>query len=348
MIRTRRAFTLIELLVVIAIIAILMGLLLPAIQKAREAAARTRCINNLKQLTLALHNFQETYSRLPPGLGALNDPRPAQGKISPWTVDNSYQSQPDPSNGGTWVRDQTWLVFILPFIEQNSLHDGLSLQPKDSAAENAFKIPDNTSGGLPVLSFQCPSDPRGGTMVEQGGGSFRPQALTWYAGIGGTDSGSPNWPLSDGILFWRSKLTITDIDDGASNTIIIGERPPAQSQSGQNFTGWWQGLDTYNFRAASGPGWESDNIQYVRNTVAVSSASQTSTITGKPCTFPALFAPGKVIEACDFNHPWSLHPAGANFAFADGSIRFLPYTAQTILPALATRNGGEVTDLSKY
>jgi prepilin-type N-terminal cleavage/methylation domain-containing protein/prepilin-type processing-associated H-X9-DG protein len=341
----RRGFTLIELLVVIAIIAILMGLLLPAVQKAREAAARVKCQNNLKQLGIALHNFQDAHNRLPPGLGALEDP----WAIHPWTQDNSYASQPaPPAPGGMWVRDQSWLVHVLPFIEQDSLRTGLSLQPADPPAEAALNIPQTQNSALPVQIFTCPSDPRGGSLVSQNGGPYRSAGLTWYAGVGGTDAGSPKWPLSDGVLYWRSKLSINDImiGDGTSNTIAIGERPPGTTSNPNNYLGWWQSLDTYNFRTASGPGWEFDTIQYVQNSGP--SPALSSTLTSKPCVFPSLYAAGDVRDSCDFNHFWSCHSAGANFAFADGSVRFLPYSIQPLLPALATRNGGEVVDLARY
>jgi prepilin-type N-terminal cleavage/methylation domain-containing protein/prepilin-type processing-associated H-X9-DG protein len=337
-IRPRRgAFTLIELLVVIAIIAILMGLLLPAVQKVREAAARLKCSNNLKQIGLALHNYHDTYNGLPPGLGAQND----RTGMQPWTQSNVYQSATTPPN----MRVQTWLVHILPFIEQASLKSQLSLNPRDVAAQGAFGIPDtDTASSMPVPTYQCPSEPRG-VIFSPNGGSYRKSGLTWYAGVGGTDSGDPKWPLSDGILFWRSKVTLQTIDDGTSNTLAAGERPPGATSLGVNYNGWWQGLDTIGWRYGA-PGWEFDTIQYVRNTVA--SPSTTSTVTNQPCTFPALYGPGKVQEACDYNHFWSSHTNGANFLFADGSVRFMPYTAEPIMPALATRSGGEVVDQFKY
>ncbi len=333
----RGAFTLIELLVVIAIIAILMGLLLPAVQKVREAAARAKCQNNLKQIGLALHNFHDAYQMLPPGLGAVADRAP----MEPWTQSNAYISATVPAN----LRAQNWMVHILPFIEQDSLKNNLSLQPRDLPAQTSFNIPDNDVCALPVSLYTCPSDPRGGTITSANGGSYRQAALTWYAGVGGVDSANPNWPLADGILFWRSHLTIMDIADGTSNTLAVGERPPGATSFPVNFNGWWQGLDTIGFRFGT-PSWEFDTIQYVRNSVA--SPATTSTITNAPCTFPSLYGPGNVAEACDYNHFWSQHGPGANFLFADGSVHFLPYTAQPIMAALATRSGGEVADSSKY
>jgi prepilin-type N-terminal cleavage/methylation domain-containing protein/prepilin-type processing-associated H-X9-DG protein len=333
----RRAFTLIEMLVVIAIIAILMGLLLPAVQKVREAAARAKCANNLHQIGLALHNYHDTYQLLPSGLGAAAD----RAAMAPWTSSNDYLGPTSPPN----LRVQNWMVHILPYIEQNSLHDSLPLQPRDVAAQNAFNIPDNDNTSTPLAIYQCPSDPRGGTITSQNGGSYHPAALTWYAGVGGTDSAQPNWPLADGTLFWRSRLMLTDITDGTSNTIVVGERPPGATSYPVNFNGWWSGLDTIGWRYGA-PGWEFDTIQYVHNTVA--SPATTSTMTGAPCTFPALFGHGDVRESCDVNHFWSLHSNGANFLFGDASVRFLPYTAQPIIPVLATRSGGEPADVSKY
>jgi prepilin-type processing-associated H-X9-DG protein len=263
--------------------------------------------------------------------------------MEPWTNSNAYLMGTNPPN----LRVQNWMVHILPFIEKDSLKTSLPLQPRDVPAAQLYGIPDNENTSLPVALFQCPSDSRGGSLISQNGGSFHAAALTWYAGVGGTDSAIPNWPLANGILFWRSRLSLTDITDGTSNTIAVGERPPGATSFDVNFNGWWQGLDTIGFRYGA-PGWEFDTIQYVRNTVA--SPSTTSTITGRPCTFPSLYSPGAPSgrEACDFNHYWSMHSTGANFVFADGSVRFLPYTAEPILPALATRNGGEVADTSKY
>jgi prepilin-type N-terminal cleavage/methylation domain-containing protein/prepilin-type processing-associated H-X9-DG protein len=337
--RTRRGFTLIELLVVIAIIAILAGLLLPAVQKVREAAARAKCQNNLKQIGLALHNFHDTYLALPPGLGALGD----RQAMTPWTQSGDYQAPTLPQN----LRVQSWLVHILPYIEQAALHDSLPLQPIDPPAAKAFGIPDNENGAKPVPIYVCPSDPRGGSILYAGTGSFRKAAGTWYAGVGGINSASPNWPLSDGVLYWRSRVILHQIADGTSNTLAVGERPPCPARDDPTniLTGWWQGADTINWRYGNTPAWEYDTIQYMENTAGnITIDFRLNTL----CVFPTFFRPGDVTNSCDFNHFYSCHINGANFAFADGSVRFMPYAARPIMNALATRGGGEVVDVTPY
>jgi prepilin-type N-terminal cleavage/methylation domain-containing protein len=131
--RSRSGFTLIELLVVIAIIAILIGLLLPAVQKVREAAARMKCSNNLKQIALALHNHESTYGKLPPARGDLQSPTQN-------TVFTVY--------GG-------WLCSILPYIEQDNLYK--TIKPFTQPAPNGFF----NNYGRPVSTFICPTETRG-------------------------------------------------------------------------------------------------------------------------------------------------------------------------------------------
>jgi len=186
----RAGFTLIELLVVIAIIAILIGLLLPAVQKVREAAARAKCVNNLKQLGLGLQTYHDTFDRYPgyrpSGLASTNAMRKSTG----------------------------WMYQILPFIEQ----------------QNVFNLPfttlatfDSTFGPIVINTFLCPSNP---TPSIDGGGT----ALTNYLAVTGRQRNEWSTLGGDtgvvGVFPSTNRVRIASITDGTSNTIVFGERPP--------------------------------------------------------------------------------------------------------------------------
>ena len=270
----RPGFSLIELLVVIAIIAILIGLLLPAIQKVREAAHRTRCVNNLKQLALAVHNFEGTG-------GEFQDP--------PLTPD------------GDWSSGAGWIWQIRAYIEQPNAGDAQS----------------------PPLLF-CPSDPRG-HIKFQADFDFPPYhidwGLTWYAAIY-TGSG-------EGIL--QSPVRFERVRDGLSTTLMIGERPALPGSD--VWTGWAEG-SVYNDGAGTFFYWGTDP----------------TTGRARQCPLPAVYGPGDVRDLCSMNVVWSYHPGGANFAFGDGSVRLVSYSATrlisgtgvSVIEALATIDGGEV------
>jgi prepilin-type N-terminal cleavage/methylation domain-containing protein/prepilin-type processing-associated H-X9-DG protein len=270
----RSGFTLIELLVVIAIIAILIGLLVPAVQKVREAAARLQCSNNLKQIALGVHNFHDTYKGFPAFYG---------------------------------INQQSWMYQILPYIEQG----------------NVQKL--TRPWGQPIPIFKCPSD-QNNQDVYPGGFGFGTYGMTSYLANTGRDWN--DWRTGDtgvlGLYPSRKKgIRLTDITDGTSSTLMVGERPPGKEQ----YWGWWCYVD-------------GDSLMWaITHRLIIGS----SNLTGKPCPSPAYFSPGNFHEDCDANHWWSGHTGGANFAFCDGTVRFLTYDAgTTVVPIMATRAGGEI------
>jgi prepilin-type N-terminal cleavage/methylation domain-containing protein len=203
----RRGFTLVELLVVIAIIGILVALLLPAVQAAREAARRTHCTNNIKQLALALHNYHDTHRVFPPGYVSSN---PGVPNNSTWCRTGGVQRAP-------------WTVLILPFIEQSGQHDKFDFTVPFQELSNQMTTP-NVNLLIPLKAYQCPSDIRFGTNK------------TWnsYFGVqgGGTapDCGNVSCSAPDergmyvsGILFGGSRIGMHDVTDGTSNVFMIGE-----------------------------------------------------------------------------------------------------------------------------
>ena len=193
------AFTLIELLVVIAIIGILIGLLLPAVQAAREASRRMRCANNLKQLGLAMHNYHTALNCFPPGFMAVNH----LGEIR-----------------GGWA----WGVFLMPYIEQCPLQDTLS--PTQYTLSQVITDPQL----LPMLQldlsvFRCPTSPMEKLREYQGGGQM--VATANYTCCRGFFSYSGNTHLqkrNNGVFYALSATRIADVKDGTSNTIALGER----------------------------------------------------------------------------------------------------------------------------
>jgi prepilin-type N-terminal cleavage/methylation domain-containing protein/prepilin-type processing-associated H-X9-DG protein len=291
---TRNGFSLIELIVVIAIFAILMSLLLSAVQKVREAAARATCSNHLRQIALALHSHHDNDGRFPPG-------------VTYDTTQNAYKYM-------------GWMARILLYIEQDALwHSGVQAY---AIAPNLPFSPLHRPFSTPVAVYGCPSDIR----VKSAQDTHRDirAALTSYLGVLGSDFQNPT-----GILFRDSRVRITDITDGTHNTLLIGERPP----STDFWYGWWYaGLGQVNGSA--------DCILGVRE------RKSSDALYAETCAeglYP--FQPGRLTEQCDLFHFWSLHFGGANFAFADGSVSFLRYSSKNIMPALASRAGGENTPL---
>jgi prepilin-type N-terminal cleavage/methylation domain-containing protein/prepilin-type processing-associated H-X9-DG protein len=331
--KRRSGFTLIELLVVIAIVAILLGLLVPAVQEAREAARRTACKNNLKQLGVALMNFesQEANGPLPPGHSLLDGTGLSYGNDFPRPREGRYGDQ----------EFFSWITRILPQLEQSALYNQIDWD--GSPWPNAVgKGPGGGSLNEVALAvLQCPSD----TLVEDGftfedyfehGGAKK----TSYLGVSGThqfDFTQGNGPPGvasgqNGLLFVNSYTRFRDIVDGTSNTMLIGERPPSRS----GWYGWWfADAGPFPWFGAGGVVLGTHEIRFEN---------------GKYVLPPKdTFRPGDMgAEIFNFAtendwHFWSMHDGGAQFLFADGSVHFLSYEIDgNIYRALGTRNGGEV------
>jgi prepilin-type N-terminal cleavage/methylation domain-containing protein len=299
----RRGFTLVELLVVIAIIGILVALLLPAVQAAREAARRMSCSNNEKQIVLALHNYHDTYKTFP------------SGSMQP--VPGSY----------SWG----YLALTLPFLEQANAHATVDFSVQHCGTH--LKALQSSATGDPASIlfklFTCPSDPRSDRELLSGptgplpasgdvgilypanylgmGGSNDPDTTSSFTGCVAAGSSTTLPRAGNGMMYLNSGTRFADVTDGTSSTIIIGERSITRD------LGWGWPICG---------GWECEH--YVSSTLGLSRGDN------DPYFIHA-------------QHLGSWHPGGAYVGLTDGSIRFLAYTIDynTYL-ALSTRASGEV------
>lgn len=287
----RVAFSLVEALVVIGLIGVLVGLLMPAVQNARNTALRTECLNRLKQIGVALHGFHNLRGRLPD-----------------LPLQKGDRRHPDNVLG--------WMAHILPLMGEEALYrTSAEACRRDSLP---WHNPPHVGFATVVPGYICPAD---GRLLKvqrsQLGGDV---ALTSYIGIRGVR------PPGARVGFhgaFGGGPRLTQFPDGASNTVMVGERPPPNTFE----AGWW-----YPNLVPGGTGPSS----YLLLGATPRKLSDGCRINGE-----RVFGPGRTDNVCDRFHFWSLHGGGGNFLFADGSARFLPYSAESLIFSLASRNGGE-------
>jgi len=344
---SRRAFTLIELLVVIAIIAVLIALLLPAVQAAREAARRAQCVNNLKQLGLAAHNYHSAQNTLPANL----------------------YLHPNYSSANYVWNNASWLVFLLPQMEQQPLYNAINFSFMWGTSNAGWKTSmalgnQNSTVRQSVLNtLLCPSDPSpplDTTNADEIGSSLA--AGTSYVGnvgdnclacnppantvqlcaaqgymcrgsqlgdpAGGAATVPPPPPTGSGI-FWREcpGVAFGQITDGTSNTFMAGE----QIMKVTLWNAWVEANQTVGSTAVP--------LNYLAPGVSMSGAGSTVVATGASDT-------GSWTHWYSFR---SMHSGGANFAMADGSVKFIKSSiSMPTYQALSTRAGGEVISSDAY
>jgi prepilin-type N-terminal cleavage/methylation domain-containing protein len=300
--RFQQGFTLVELLVVIAIIGILVALLLPAIQAAREAARRSECINNLKQIGLALHNYHDTLGTFPPGRMSCDG----------WTG--------GPCAGKNWVQKPgtSGFVMLLPYLELQSLYDSFggfqagAVYPT-SPPNNNWRTPevDQAMKTRPEV-YVCPSD----TSRPMRGSD----ATSSYAFVHG--SRGPSYGMSQtelkhgntGVFNYLGTYTMQEIIDGTSNTMLVGEVIDAHTAESSNR--WVVGSRHL------------DSLRSTENPLNTPPGTGAFTLTAYGYTCNGAFG--------------SRHPGGASFLIGDGQVRFISDSVNmTVYRALSTRAGGE-------
>lgn len=311
--RHRRAFTLIELLVVIAIIAILIALLVPAVQKVREAAARTQCTNNLKQLGIAIHAHIDVHKHFPDSKSYAQE---GTSPVAPYT-------------------GRGWILKCLPFLDQTPLFD--QFEPS-----NLTSITSTTAGGIlncqtqlrmQLTVLRCPSDPTSAALAT-GQNQFPTiqYAATNYKGVIGTSNMGNGWPgnpwqvkYTAGALFdehnttkpnglffrnsYQVKIKVAQVTDGLSNTLAVGEDLPSHNVHNAAF------FANGDYASCHAP------LNYMPNPPT-------------PANWPLVIS---------FR---SMHPGGAHFAIADGTVRFVSQSVDRLAyMEMCTRAGNEVTQI---
>jgi prepilin-type N-terminal cleavage/methylation domain-containing protein/prepilin-type processing-associated H-X9-DG protein len=308
----RRAFTLVELLVVIAIIGVLVALLLPAVQSAREAARRMSCSNNMKQVALGLHNFHDTYNYLPHGVYEY--------------IDTTTSNGPPPY--GPNQDRRCWAHDLMPFIEQKPLFDRFEVWM--NGGNSALGFPDMQTL---IKTYVCVSDGQSPKFKTYWGGSngqphqgFSGNMITLATSTYFNQGGPANSTNLDGLFFAVSKIKLAEITDGTSHTAFVSETILSPDTV-------WHDIRGRYYNPAHGGVMFSTRLP--PNTMVPDQFNWCS-------PEPVKRAPCINTTTDMFLLPRSYHPVGVNMAFADGSVKFMfENVNQAVFQGYGSRNGGE-------
>ena len=309
---SRRGLTLIELLVVIAIIGILVALLLPAVQRSREAARRLQCSNNLKQIGLASHNYHDAVNTFPSAYQTF------------------IQTQGVPNSGPEFGPGWGWAAMLLDRLDEAPVFHALNFDLPIGSAEVA------TARSVRISTYLCPSSPDNGPVKYLYGGPLggaNDISPSQYVASGGqfltsaTATGATN-----GVFFRNSRVSIADITDGSSTTFMAGERSRNVAEA------TWVGVIPGAI-VCTDASWQ----------VHVCEPDTTLVLAHTGPAADGSWSEVPNFRSADDDDFWSLHPGGCNFLFADGSVRFLKQTIDpSIFSFLSTRAGGEVIGGDQY